>query len=70
MDENKKLPELHFDENTGDWTLHENASEELCQDGQPHDFKGWKEFEDGRGGTSVCVRCGLTAFEHSLRYGA
>jgi hypothetical protein len=67
---NKKIPaELRFNENTGEYSLHEGASEELCKDGKPHKFEGWQEFEDGRGGTTVCSVCGLTAFEHALRYG-
>jgi hypothetical protein len=32
-----------------------------------HDFKGWREFEDGRGGEQVCTKCGMGAMEHSLR---
>jgi hypothetical protein len=27
-----------------------------------------EEFDDRRGGTTVCTRCGLSAFEHSMRY--
>lgn len=34
-----------------------------------HDFKGWREFEDGRGGETVCSRCGMGAMSHSLRCG-
>lgn len=34
-----------------------------------HDFDGWREFEDGRGGEQVCKRCGLGAMSHSLRTG-
>lgn len=34
-----------------------------------HDFQGWVEFDDGRGGTTVCTRCGISAFSHSMRYG-
>ncbi len=33
-----------------------------------HDFQGWREFDDGRGGTTVCTRCGISAFTHSMRY--
>ena len=34
-----------------------------------HTFKGWREFEDGRGGEQVCERCGMGAMSHSLRCG-
>jgi hypothetical protein len=27
------------------------------------------EFDGGRGGTTVCTRCGISAFSHSMRYG-
>ena len=33
-----------------------------------HDFQGWREFADGRGGESVCTKCGIGAMEHSMRY--
>jgi len=32
-----------------------------------HEFKGWREFEDGRGGETVCAKCGMGAMEHTLR---
>jgi hypothetical protein len=54
-------------------TFHALKDEELCTDGAKHDFKGWMDLkdEDGniRGGTTVCSKCGLDAFTHSLRYG-
>ena len=31
-----------------------------------HDFQGWREFDDGRGGERVCVKCGMGAMAHSL----
>lgn len=34
-----------------------------------HDFQGWREFEDGRGGEQVCRRCGLGAMGHAMRVG-
>jgi hypothetical protein len=34
-----------------------------------HDFQGWREFEDGRGGERVCSRCGMGSMSHSLRCG-
>ena len=39
-----------------------------CIDGGPcqHEFAGWREFEDGRGGEQFCQRCGLGAMSHSL----
>ena len=34
-----------------------------------HDFKGWREFEDGLGGEQVCTKCGMGAMTYSLRMG-
>lgn len=31
-----------------------------------HDFQGWREFTDGRGGEAVCTKCGMGAMAHSL----
>ena len=59
MSEPIKSDELFF---------HATPDRELCTDGRPHLFKGWRVFDDGRGGERVCSRCGLGAMEHSLRY--
>jgi hypothetical protein len=56
-------------EDKPEFTFHARADEEACRDGKPHVWAGWQEFEDGRGGTMVCSVCGLSAFEHSMRYG-
>ena len=32
-----------------------------------HDFKGWREFDDGNGGEQVCSKCGLGAMAYTLR---
>lgn len=42
-----------------------------CASGGPceHDFQGWREFEDGRGGEQVCKRCGCGAMGHTLSMG-
>ena len=32
-----------------------------------HEFGGWREFEDGRGGEQFCQRCGLGAMAHTMR---
>lgn len=34
-----------------------------------HAFQGWREFEDGRGGETVCIHCGMGAMAWSLRTG-
>lgn len=34
-----------------------------------HDFQGWREFADGRGGETVCTKCGVGAMSWSLRTG-
>ncbi len=41
-----------------------------CESGGPceHDFQGWREFENGRGGEQVCKRCGMGAMSHSMRF--
>lgn len=39
-----------------------------CAD-DAHDFKGWREFDDGRGGETVCAKCGMGAMAFSLRAG-
>lgn len=47
------------------------ASAKTCEpfdDPRAHDFTGWQEFDGGRGGTTVCSRCGISAFAHSMRY--
>ena len=42
-----------------------------CGPSEPcdHDFRGYRAFEDGRGGEQVCTKCGMGAMEHSLREG-
>ncbi len=42
-----------------------------CAEGGPceHDFQGWRNFEDGSGGETVCKRCGMGAMSHSMRTG-
>jgi hypothetical protein len=34
-----------------------------------HDFKGWREFDDGNGGEQVCTKCGMGAMAYTLRTG-
>lgn len=41
---------------------------EPIEDPRAHDFQGWVTFDEGRGGTTVCTRCGMTSFAHSMRY--
>ena len=41
---------------------------EPFEDPRAHDFQGWVVFDEGRGGTTVCTRCGITAFSHAMRY--
>jgi len=40
-----------------------------CADGGPceHEFAGWRDFADGRGGEQFCQKCGLGAMAHSLK---
>lgn len=47
------------------------AAKRTCEpfdDPRSHDFQGWVEFDGGRGGTTVCTRCGISSFSHSMRY--
>ncbi len=47
-----------------------NACYCACPDGPcEHNFQGWRDFEDGSGGETVCKRCGTGAMSHSLRTG-
>jgi hypothetical protein len=53
-----------------DWLDH--AIEQLSVTILPrcdHEWAGWREFEDGRGGERVCKKCGLGAMAHSLMEG-
>jgi hypothetical protein len=34
-----------------------------------HNFQGWRDFADGRGGEQVCTKCGMGAMAWSLRTG-
>jgi hypothetical protein len=43
--------------------LHSRPKREPCD----HDFRGWRDFEDGNGGEQVCTKCGLGAMAHTLR---
>ncbi len=48
---------------------HATPKADVCD----HDWSGEEDIEDDEGvscgSTTVCVKCGMTAFEHSLRYG-
>ena len=43
--------------------LHITPDPDACD----HDFQGWREFADGRGGETVCSKCGMGAMAYSLR---
>jgi hypothetical protein len=53
-DEPEVKPELFF---------HAMPKPDACK----HDFQGWREFEDGRGGEQVCTKCGIGAMTYSMR---
>lgn len=42
--------------------IHTTPKPDVCQ----HDFQGWREFSDGRGGEQVCTKCGMGAMAHTL----
>lgn len=45
--------------------FHATPRVDLCD----HDFKGWRNFEDGNGGERVCAKCGIGAMMYSMRIG-
>ena len=42
--------------------IHATPKADACA----HDFQGWREFEDRRGGEQVCTKCGIGAMAHTL----
>ncbi len=56
-DEEKKIEDGLF--------FHAMEKPDACD----HDFQGWREFEDGNGGETVCTKCGMGAMTYSLRKG-
>ncbi|HQF32014.1 MAG TPA: hypothetical protein PLJ34_11275 [Hyphomicrobiales bacterium] len=57
-----------WDPNFAGTTFDPNACYCACAEGGPceHDFSGWRDFDDGRGGEKVCSRCGMGAMSHTL----
>jgi len=51
------------------FVFHVTSDQELCLEGKAHDFKGGVAIDGERGWTTVCAKCGLDAFTHSMRYG-
>jgi hypothetical protein len=41
---------------------HASPRVDLCD----HDFRGWRDFEDGNGGELVCTKCGMGAMHYSM----
>ena len=44
----------------------------ICGEPQPPcdpDFQGWREFDDGLGGETVCTKCGMGAMAYTLSLG-
>jgi len=46
--------------------VHAKRDPLVCTDDKQHEFTGWREFEDGRGGETVCKHCGMGAMEYIL----
>jgi len=42
--------------------FHATPRPDACE----HEWGGWREFEDGRGGEQVCKHCGMGAMAHTL----
>jgi hypothetical protein len=57
MTDRTKVPTEEF----GFW---KSEKKEPCE----HDFSGWREFDDGRGGEQFCQKCGLGAMQWSMRF--
>jgi hypothetical protein len=49
-------------EDHGPWTVFHCIPINTCA----HEWGGWRDFEDGRGGEQVCKKCGLGAMANSL----
>ena len=45
--------------------IHAKPKPDACK----HDFQGWREFDDGRGGEQVCTKCGIGAMSYTLSLG-
>ncbi len=45
-----------------DFFIHVEPKPDDCD----HDWSGWRNFEDGRGGECVCAKCGMGAMHHSI----
>jgi hypothetical protein len=58
-------PEIESDPTNPNVFFHSTPKPDACA----HDFKGWREFEDGCGGEQVCTKCGMGAMTYSLRTG-
>lgn len=41
---------------------------EACSEGGLHEWAGWREFDDGRGGEQFCQKCKLGAMGHTLTW--
>ena len=57
-----------WEPNQAQTTFNPNSCYCACPDGPcEHDWQGWRDFEDGSGGETVCKRCGMGAMSHTLR---
>lgn len=45
--------------------IHVKRDPTVCPNGE-HEFVGWREFADGRGGETVCKHCGVGAMDYTL----
>lgn len=57
----KKLRDL-TGEDHGSWTMFHCIPINACE----HEWGGWRDFEDGRGGERFCQKCGLGAMANTL----
>jgi hypothetical protein len=67
----KDIAPHHIPQPDNSLFMHITPKQDVCIDGTLHNWDGEQPIEhDGvvTGSTAVCSKCGITAFEHSLRY--
>jgi len=52
----------------GEGTFSGEVTISICQTREPcnHNFQGWRQFDDGCGGETVCSKCGIGAMAYTL----
>jgi hypothetical protein len=58
--------DIRLQDRTNEVFYHAKRDPLICPGREAHEFTGWRDFEDGRGGEQVCTHCGVGAMEHTL----